>query len=174
MTDDLVARCRRGDEFAWRELVERYARYVAQIARSFGFAEADAEDIFQEVFLRTWRKLDDIPGDDALRAWIGQVARNLCVDRYRRAVREVPGDDGVIDAAGPGPDVFSELELSLDVHDAMRELPDDCQAVLDAFFFRDRSYVQIADELGIAQGTIASRISRCLGKLRSLVPAPVA
>lgn len=171
---DLVARCRDGDELAWSELVERYSRYVARIARTYGFGDADVEDVFQEVFLRTWRRLDDIPGDDALRGWIGQVTRNLCVDRIRRAVREVPGDDGVIDAAGPSEDVFAELELSLDVHEALRTLPDDCRSVLDAFFFRDRSYLQIADELGIAQGTIASRISRCLGKLRAVLPVAVA
>jgi RNA polymerase sigma-70 factor (ECF subfamily) len=171
---DLVGRCRQGDELAWRELVERYSRYVARIARTYGFGDADVEDVFQEVFLRTWRRLDDIPGDDALRGWIAQVTRNLCIDRLRRSVREVPGDDGVIDAAGPSEDVFAELDQSLDVHEALRALPDDCRSVLDAFFFRDRCYLQIADELGIAQGTIASRISRCLGKLRALVPAAVA
>lgn len=174
MNEGLVGRCRRGDELAWRELVERYSRYVARIARDHGFGDADAEEVFQEVFLRTWRRLDDIPGDDALRGWIGQVARNLCVDRIRRGRREVLGDDGVIDAATPGADAFAELELALDVHEALRGLPDDCRTVLDAFFFRDCSYLQIADELGIAQGTIASRISRCLGKLRSLVAVPVA
>jgi RNA polymerase sigma-70 factor (ECF subfamily) len=174
MSPDLVGRCRSGDELAWRELVERYARHVAAIVRSFRLGDADAEDVFQDAFLRTWRRLDDIPGDDALRGWIGQVTRNLCVDRIRRLQREAPADIELIEAAEPGADEVAELELSLDVHDALMQVSDDCRTVLDAFFFRDLSYLQIAEEFGLAQGTIASRISRCLGKLRTLVPATVA
>ena len=104
MSADLVGRWRGGDELAWRELVERYARYVTAIVRSYRLGEADAEDIFQDVFLRTWRRLDDIPGQDSLRGWIGQVTRNLCVDRIRRLRREAPADIEMIEAAEPSPD----------------------------------------------------------------------
>lgn len=172
MSTDLLDRCRCGEELAWRELVERYSRYVAAIVRSYRLGDADAEDVFQDTFLRTWRRLDDIPGDHALKAWIGQVARNLCVDRLRRLQREAPDGDEAIGVAEPSADEFAELDLSLDVHEALSQLSGDCRAVLDAFFFRDLSYVQIADQLGLPPGTIASRISRCLGKLRAIVPVP--
>jgi RNA polymerase sigma factor (sigma-70 family) len=53
------------------------------------------------------------------------------------------------------------------VHDALARLPEHCREIVDRFFARDQSYRTIADELGIPAGTIASRISRCLAKLRA-------
>ena len=56
----LVARCRGGDDAAWRELVDRFARYVYAIAtQSFRFSEHDAHDVFQEVFSRVYEHLDE-------------------------------------------------------------------------------------------------------------------
>ena len=52
------------------------------------------------------------------------------------------------------------------MHEAMAELPENCQVILDRFFARDESYRTIGDTLGLPAGTIASRISRCLDKLR--------
>jgi RNA polymerase sigma factor (sigma-70 family) len=167
----LIERCRRGDELAWRALVERFGRYVYAITRAYGLSDADAEDVFQEVFLRTWRHLGEIRGVEGLRPWIGQVTRRLCVDRRRAQARESPDEDAVL-AVDPAADVFAALEQAMDLRDALATLPPDCQAVLDAFFCRDRSYAQISEELDIPSGTIASRISRCLARLRDRVLAP--
>ena len=62
--------------------------------------------------------------------------------------------------------MLGELEDAFDVHDAMATLPDNCRQILDRFFARDESYRTIGDALGLPAGTIASRISRCLDKLR--------
>src|SRR5947207_973156 len=60
----LVAACRAGDHGAWAELVERYSRYVYAIAvRAYGLAESDAEDVFQEVFARTYERLGALRDD---------------------------------------------------------------------------------------------------------------
>jgi hypothetical protein len=65
---DLVARCREGDANAWNELVERFSRYVYAIAvRGFRLSEADAEDVFQDVFARTYEQLDRLRDDAAVR-----------------------------------------------------------------------------------------------------------
>ena len=70
----LVARCRTGDQAAWGELVERFSRYVYAIAvQAFRLPEADAEDVFQEVFARTYQQLDHLRDDAAIRPWIGQL-----------------------------------------------------------------------------------------------------
>ena len=112
----LVARCRAGEDEAWRELVERFSRYVYAIAvQAFRLPEHDAEDVFQEVFARTYERLDE----------------------------------------------------ALDVHQALDRLSGDCREVLDRFFARDESYRTIGDALDIPPGTIASRISRCLEKLKA-------
>lgn len=162
----LVARCREGDEEAWRTLVERFSRYVYAIAtQAFRLPQQDAEDVFQEVFARVYERLGSLRDDEAVRPWIGQLTRRLCIDRLRSGSREQPAEDELLDL--PAEDVLAEVEQAYDVHEAMAELPENCRDILDRFFARDESYRTIGDTLGLPAGTIASRISRCLDKLRA-------
>ncbi len=161
----LVARCRGGDQQAWRELVNRYSRYVYGIAvQAFRLPEADAEDVFQEVFARAYEHLGELRNDDALRPWLGQLTRRLCIDRLRAGSREQPLAEEVEDAAV---EPLETLEEAMAVNEAMAGLSEDCREVLDRFFARDESYRTIGEALDLPAGTIASRISRCLGKLRA-------
>lgn len=162
---ELVARCRRGDETAWAALVERFSRYVYAIAtQGYRLSDADAEEVFQETFARTFQNLDRLRDDDAVRGWIGQLARRLCVDELRRKKRLEPTADDpelpVVDER------LAHLDEALSVHDALASLQPECRDILDRFFCQDQSYATIGDVLGLPPGTIASRISRCLGKLR--------
>jgi RNA polymerase sigma factor (sigma-70 family) len=162
----LVARCREGDGDAWRELVERFSRYVYAIAvQGYRLSPQDSEDVFQEVFARVYERLDTLREDDAVRPWIGQLTRRLCIDRLRAGSREQPAEDELADVAAD--DVLAEVEQAYDVHEAMAGLPEGCREILDRFFARDESYRTIGDTLGLPAGTIASRISRCLDKLRT-------
>ena len=163
---DLVARCRRGDQDAWGELVHRFSRYVYAIAtRVYRLSEHDAEDVFQEVFTRTWQHLDDLRDDNAVRPWIGTLARRLCVDKLRSSTREMTTEGGL--EMLEAPDELAEVDEALFVHDALKQLPEHCAEILDRFFARDESYRVIGEALDLPPGTIASRISRCLKKLRS-------
>ena len=84
----LVARCRAGDEDAWRELVERFSRYVFAIAvQVYRLSEADAEDVFQEVFARAYENLNKLRDDNAIRPWLAQLTRRLCLDTLRAGAR---------------------------------------------------------------------------------------
>jgi RNA polymerase sigma factor (sigma-70 family) len=160
---ELVARLRDGDEAAWRELVDRFSRYVYAIAvQAYRLPPHDAEDVFQDVFARVYERLDSLRDDDALRPWIAQLTRRVCLDRVGAAGREEPAD---IEAAEVER-TLEDLDEAFAVREAMKELPAECQEVLDRFFCRDESYRTIGQELGIPSGTIASRISRCLGRLR--------
>jgi RNA polymerase sigma factor (sigma-70 family) len=162
----LVARCRAGDDDAWRELVERFSRYVYAIAvQGFRLGQQDAEDVFQDVFARVYERLDSLRDDEAVRPWIAQLTRRVCIDRLRTGSRESDADIDELPEL-PAEDVLTALEEAFDVHDAMAELPENCRTILDRFFARDESYRTIGDTLGLPAGTIASRISRCLDKLR--------
>src|SRR6266566_5097371 len=80
----LVSRCRAGDPEAWNEFVERFSRYVYAIcSRGFRLAQPDAEDVFQEVFARAFERLSELRSDDAVRPWLAQLTRRLCIDRPR-------------------------------------------------------------------------------------------
>jgi RNA polymerase sigma factor (sigma-70 family) len=165
LTDaQLVGRCRAGDAAAWHELVERFSRYVYAIAiRAYRLSEHDAEDVFQEVFARTYERLGSLRDDEALRPWLAQLTRNACVDRLRAAAREQPEEEPAAEHADA---TIERLDEALAVHDALAALSGDCREILDAFFARDESYRVIGERLDLPAGTIASRISRCLGKLR--------
>lgn len=160
----LVERCRAGDAVAWTELVERYSRYVYAIAvRAYRLPEHDAEDVFQNVFARAYERLGSLRSDDAIRPWLAQLTRNACVDRLRAAAREQPVEEPRAEELDS---MLERLDEALDVRDALRTLSADCQEILDRFFARDESYRTIGTALHLPDGTIASRISRCLGRLR--------
>ena len=162
----LVALCRGGDEEAWSRLVERFSRYVYAIAvQAFRLPEHEAEDVFQEVFARVFERLDTLRDDEAVRPWIAQLTRRLCIDRLRAGSREVAADADEL-AEAPDEDVLARIEEAFDVHDALAGLPEQCREILDRFFARDESYRAIGEALELPAGTIASRISRCLDKLR--------
>ena len=162
----LVARCRTGDDAAWRELVDRFSRYVYAIAiQGFRLSQQDAEDVFQEVFARVYERLESLREDEAVRPWIAQLTRRLCIDRLRAGARESDADIDELPELGAEDDLTA-LEEAFDVHEAMAELPETCRQILDRFYARDESYRTIGDQLGLPAGTIASRISRCLDKLR--------
>jgi RNA polymerase sigma-70 factor (ECF subfamily) len=164
----LVARCRAGDDAAWRELVDRFSRYVYAIAvQGFRLSQQDAEDVFQEVFTRVYERLDSLREDEAVRPWIAQLTRRLCIDRLRAGARVSDTDLDELPEV-PAEDELTALEEAFDVHEAMAGLPENCRQILDRFFARDESYRTIGDTLDLPPGTIASRISRCLDKLREV------
>jgi RNA polymerase sigma-70 factor (ECF subfamily) len=166
---ELVARCRSGDQQAWAELVDRFSRYVYAISvQAFRLSDADAEDVFQEVFARAYEHLDGLRNDAAVRPWLGQLTRRLCIDRLRATSRERPTADEELELAG-SEETLTMLEDALTVHEALAATPEHCREILDRFFARDESYRTIGEALDLPAGTIASRISRCLGRLREFL-----
>jgi RNA polymerase sigma factor (sigma-70 family) len=165
LTDgQLVARCRTGDPEAWNELVERFSRYVYAISvQAFKLSEHDAEDVFQEVFARAYEHLPKLRDDEAIRPWLAQLTRRLCIDRLRAGAHEQPEE--LVEPMEVD-ETIAKLDEALAVHEALAILPDGCQDILDRFFARDESYRMISEALELPAGTIASRISRCLAKLR--------
>src|SRR3990172_2642313 len=116
---DVVARCRGGDHAAWCELVERFSRYVYAIAiQAFRLSPQDAEDVFQEVFARTYERIDRLRDDEAIRPWIGQLTRRLCIARLRAGARVEVSElepEGV-------EDILATLDEALAVREALSTL----------------------------------------------------
>jgi RNA polymerase sigma factor (sigma-70 family) len=164
----LVRRCRRGDEAAWTALVERFADYVyAILTRGFGLDATGAEDVFQEVFTRAFRRLNTLDDDCAIRPWIAQLARRAAIDRLRGTRTEA--DVQTIPEIGAGDPAFELTEQAVTMQRALAELPDTYGEVIERFFIRDQSYHTIGCELGLPLGTVASRISRGLTMLRVML-----
>ena len=162
---ELVQRCKEHSDEAWNELVERFSRYVYAICtRGFGLAGFEAEDAFQEVFLRIYSRLDQLRDEASIRPWIAQLTRRVCLDAIASGPTLQPLDDVAEEQVEH---LIAELDEAFSVRQAMETLGDPCRDLLDRFFARDESYRTIGGELGIPFGTIASRISRCLDKLRT-------
>lgn len=163
----LVAACLAGEQPAWNELVERFSRYVYAIAvQAFRLSPHDAEDVFQEVFARVYEQLARLRNDEAIRPWIGQLTRRLCIDRLRAGGREGPVDPSDLELEEVD-ETLGRLDEAMTVQAGLDAVGDACREILDRFFCRDESYRAIGEALDLPAGTIASRISRCLSKLRA-------
>src|SRR4051812_5262020 len=150
----LVARCRAGDQQAWAELVERFSRYVYAIAvQAFRLPPPDAEDVFQEVFARVFQQLDRLRSDAAIRPWIAQLTRRLCIDRLRSRGREGPAAE--LDDVDPGgaDERLAALDDALTVRACLAAVGEPCREILDRFFCRDESYKAIGEALELPAGT---------------------
>jgi len=164
---DVVARCRTGEDGAWQELVRRFSPYVYAITvRAYRLSEEDAEDVFQEVFLRTWEHLGELRNDACIRPWIGQLTRRLTIDRLRGNTRErdrVQHGDTIAEGRH---DPFADVDDAIVVHQAIARLPSGQREIVERFFVRGESQAGIATALGIAEGTVASRVCRARQRLR--------
>lgn len=163
----LVQRCRRGDECAWEEIVDRFSSYVYAIALRFGLSDDRAEDVYQEVFTRAFTRLDSLREDGALKPWIAQLTRRAAIDRLRGDARELPAM-GAEEIPDEDPDL-DQVELAMTVQRALDDLPGPFGEALRRFFIDDQSYRTIGAALGVPAGTIASRISRGLSMLRDVL-----
>jgi RNA polymerase sigma factor (sigma-70 family) len=166
LTDaQLVGLCRQGDSAAWDALVERFSRYVQAICvQAFRLPLHDAEDVFQDVFMKTYEQLNKLRDDSSIRPWLAQLTRRACIDRLRAGKHEFAAEE--IEPEGVD-DELAVLDAALAVRACLAELSGDCREILDRFFARDESYQAISAALDIPAGTIASRISRCLEKLKT-------
>ena len=163
----LVARCRAGDDSAWALLVERFSRYVYAIcSQGFRLSRHDAEDVFQDVFTKAYENLGKLRSADALRPWLAQLTRRQCIDRLRESTREAPVEELEPDGVD---NLLETLDEAMAVRQALALIGEPCGDMLDRFFARDQSYRTIGDELELPAGTIASRISRCLEKLKGVM-----
>lgn len=164
--DELLARCRAGDESAWNDLVRRHTRRVFNIAYRFSGRSDAAEDLTQEIFIKVYQNLHRYQvGDGAFPAWISTVARHQAIDRYRRRRNERLQDDpevlALLPASGDSPvRAVERAETARLVHSGLRALPRDLREVLVLCELQEVSYDEAARLLNVPLGTVKSRLNR--------------
>lgn len=177
----LVLACRRGDERAWEQLVERYQRLVWSIPRRAGLNDEQAADIFQQVFVALVEQLQLLRDPERIGAWLATTTRRATWRQVART-RNIQLLDQVTDdettpqlpSADPLPDeVVLQLEMQHRVRLGVQALDERCRTLLELLFYHHEPppYTEIAGTLGIHVGSIGPTRARCLEKLRRLLDA---
>lgn len=177
----LLIACRKGDESSWEALVDRYQRLIYAIPRRAGLNEDQAADVFQEVFVTLFEKLNEINEPDRLQAWIVTTARRktwklMSKERTLRVGQTRDHDDeaelqAVIDATPPADETLVRLEEQHRIRTAISALDDRCQKLLTMLYYQPEppSYSEIATAFGTSEGSIGPTRARCLKKLLRLL-----
>ena len=166
----LVASAQRGDAGAWDLLVQRFAGLVWAVARGYGLAASDADDVSQTTWLRLAEHLDRIRQPDRLGAWLAATARHEALRVIRRAERHVAID--TLDDRAPEDEPSADHRLLEEERDAalweaVEALSPPCKTLLRVMVSSPPpSYEEISAALGMPVGSIGPTRSRCLDRLR--------
>lgn len=177
---ELIKACRRGDEAAWNQLVERFQRLIITIPRRAGLSEEQSADIFQEVFLTLFEKMDEIERPEKIRAWLVTTAKFKTWGAVRGEKNIYsPATDEKMEAemanlpdAAPLADArLIELEQQHQIRTALNELEEKCRAILSMIYLRDTaaSYAEVAAAIGVGETSISPLRARCLRKLAKIL-----
>jgi len=164
---DLVERCRKGDDEAWRQMVDHLGQRVYSVAYHFTLKREDAEELSQEIFLKIFENLHRYDGSYPLLAWVVSLARNLCIDRYRRRKRErsfrFVSDEAVAPLLKSADDPAAEAvrrERTKLLFWALGEIPEDLAEILVLRDLDGLAYEEIGKALDLPDGTVKSRLFR--------------
>ncbi len=174
---ELVARCRRGEEAAFRELVERHSPMVFALASRLVQAPQRPEDIAQETFLRVHRGLPYFRGEAKLSTWIYRIVSNVAFEARRREhPRDVSLDDDTIPAPRPGlrDRVFSDIELRDRLDKAMARLPAHYRMLVHGHYVKGVKYEELAEALDLPVGTVKTHLFRAKRLLRAALEGDLA
>jgi RNA polymerase sigma-70 factor (ECF subfamily) len=174
----LVQRCAAGEDLACTELVAEHQRMVLQLAVNLLGDRDEAMDLSQEVFLRVFRTISRFRGHSSLRTWIYRIAVNQARNRHRFWRRRHRADQVSLDQhvathgdlASTGaaqPDrLLAQKELAARLQSALDHLPFDQRTAIVLREIDGLSYDEIAYTLGVAVGTVKSRLTRARQALR--------
>jgi RNA polymerase sigma-70 factor (ECF subfamily) len=169
---ELVARARRGDERAFAELVRAHQEIAFRVAYLITGSAADAEDALQDGLVKAWRALGRFRPGKPLRPWLLRIVANEARNRRRSAGRRAAlalraQAEAVSGDAAPSPEAEALAhEERQRLLAGLERLPDDARLVLACRYLLELSEAETAAALGVRRGTVKSRVSRGLERLR--------
>jgi len=172
-----------GDATAYRGLVEKYQGRVYGMIYGMVRNREDARDITQDAFVKAYRKLDTFRIESSFYTWLYKVAMNLAIDFLRKKKRRGgvgEFDEGIATRDGTGAvaevhradsprKVVERKQLYKAIMDALEKLPEDQKQVVLLRELEGLSYKEIAEVMGIAEGTVMSRLFYARKKLQALL-----
>jgi len=177
---DLVTRAAAGDASAFHTLVERHRAMVYRMAYQFAGNHHDAEDIAQDVFIKVYRALDRFRQDAQVTSWLYRIVMNACIDHRRR---QAPAgwapftEDAEVRMLntpedGPGPE---EQAYGGQIGDVLEQeiarLPPGQRLVFMMRHYEGLKLIEIAEALGLAEGTVKRQLHAAVHRLRHALTA---
>jgi len=168
-TTEILAGCKNGDQEAWNMMINSYSKSVYNIALNF-FAERDiAQDVTQEIFIKIYHNLDKFREDKNFSSWIFTIARNHCIDYWRKNKKYFINTqelDEKISVNKPTPEenLINESEIDK-LRKKISQLDPELRLILILRDIQDLSYQEIAKKFSVPEGTVKSRINRARLKL---------
>ena len=183
-TDDLeqalIERARRGDRQAFDRLVERHLERTWRVVWGVLRQREDTEDVVQEVFLAAWRGFGSYRGEARFSTWLHRIAVTRALNHLDRAAEKLRRASDPVEAsddarwADPAPSPLQELaasELAERLERCLQKMPGPWRAVVSLRDAEELSYEAIAAALGVALGTVRSRLARARLALKSCIEA---
>jgi RNA polymerase sigma-70 factor (ECF subfamily) len=166
--ESLIQQCLRGDQNAWELIVRQYWRKLFKNTYKFVGKHDEAEDLAQDIFMKIFKSLSTFDRRANFQTWLISVSRNLCIDHYRSVRKERETIDRQVDAneltpasTDPGPMAALEQRDRVTLlRQALAQLPDTLRTAVLMRDIQEMSYQEIADKLGLPEGTVKSRINR--------------
>ncbi len=176
----LFKACQKGDQEAWEQLVDRYQRLIYAIPRRAGLTEEQCADVFQEVFLVLFQKLDEIEQPERIRSWIVTTAKfkTWAVVRAAKGLYVPESDEEmeaemskITDRSPLADDVLIEMEQQHLIRAALKMLEERCQQILSMLYLRETaaSYAEVAKAVGVGETSISPLRTRCIKKLEKIL-----
>jgi RNA polymerase sigma-70 factor, ECF subfamily len=176
----LVERCLAGDEGAWEDLVKTHTRRVYSICYRFIGKDSEAQDLTQEVFLRLFRTLKSFrAGEGSFTVWLSRMTRNLLIDNYRRTRQERITDsieeqlpmleERSIGTGSRADGILAGREASELLQGALQRLSPELRETVILRDLEEMEYKEIAETLGVPEGTVKSRLNRGRAELARIL-----
>jgi RNA polymerase sigma factor (sigma-70 family) len=172
--DELLVRVGRDrDKSAFAELFDYFAPRVKSFLLRFGTDMSLAEEIAQEAMIMVWRRAETYdPQQSAASTWIFTIARNKRIDRLRRENRPLPDmtDPAVMpESIETGEIQVARMQQEKKIRHALKNLPEEQAKMIFSAYYEEKSHREIAEESGVALGTVKSRIRLALNRMRAQI-----
>lgn len=170
---ELIRACLDGDQSAWKELVNRYARLVYSIPRRYSLSSTDADDVMQNVFTIVFRRLGSLRDKERLSAWLITIAHRESMRVSKQTVDDAEMDDAAYDDDDPPLERIQKWERLNFIHRGLDRMGSPCRDLLVALFFESDSadYHRVAERFGMAIGAVGPTRARCFKKLEAILLA---
>jgi RNA polymerase sigma-70 factor (ECF subfamily) len=167
---ELIARCRQGDQEAHFRLYQLYSRSMYNVGYRIVNNEEEAQDVLQEAFISAFRNLEFYRGDATFGAWLKRIVIHKAINYLKKRRLERLPEDENWDVVQTGEEEQEAFPFTIDlVRKAIDELPDGYRSVLSLYLIEGYDHAEIGEILGISESTSKSQFNRSKKRLKEIL-----